>query len=450
MDAEQCLRELAGEMPDRSPRGLTETVFRMIRGGMIQPGDRLPTVRATATHLGMSPSSVAEAWRTMLDAQAIETRRRGGTFVVGPPTPVTPERYERLLESARGMAELGRPSADPLLWPDPTRAFAWAVERSLAAEQGPIPMTPELHDAVLPSWPFTPGGLMATNGGLDGLALALRTLVAPGERVLVAEPTEIIVLDLLDSMRCLTVRVPHDEHGPRPDALARELASDPPVFIHQSGPGSPLGRSTSTARTAELAAVLKGHSTHVVELSPYPYLAAGGTPSIGAVLPDKVVHIRWYGRSHGADILVGVVGGNRDLLRQMWLIRGYQAQWTSRYLQNALAYLLTDEAAIATVDEARQVYDRRREGLVAALARAGISSRSDAGTSVWIPVPDEDSAWIHLAKRGYAAQRGSDFHVDGSTEPHLRVSIATYRDDLDALAQALIETCAKADPFPSA
>ena len=450
MDPEQILRELGTEMPDRSARGLAETVFRMVRAGVLQSGDRLPTVRTTAAHLGMSPSSVAEAWRTMLDAQAIETRRRGGTFVVGPPTPATPERYERLLESARGMAELGRPSADPHLWPDPAEAFAFAVEHvRVEAENDPIPMTPILYDAVRPSWPFEPGALMATNGGLDGLALALRTLVAPGERVLVAEPTEIIVLDLLDSMRCMAVPIPHDEHGPRPDALARELASDPPVFIHQSGPSSPLGRSTTKARMQELAAVIKGHPTHVVEMCPHPYFTTQ-TPSVGAWLPQQVLHVRWYGRSHGADILVGVVGGDREVLRRMWLMRGYQAQWTSRYLQNALAYLLTDEPAIATVDEARKVYDQRRQGLVAALARAGIVSKSNAGTSVWIPVPNEDSAWMHLAQRGYAAQRGADFHLEGPSEPHLRVSIASYRDDLDALARTLIEAGTRADPFPSA
>lgn len=449
MDAEQTLRELAQEMPDRSARGLAETIFRMIRSDILRPGDRLPTVRTTAAHLGMSPSSVAEAWRTMLDAQAIQTKRRGGTFIVGPPTPATPERYERLLESARGMAELGRPSADPHLWPDATEAFAFAVEQVRAdAENDPVPMTPSLYEAVRPSWPFEPGALMATNGGLDGLALALRTLVAPGERVLVAEPTEIIVLDLLDSMRCMAVPIPHDEYGPRPDALARELANDPPVFIHQSGPSSPLGRSTTKARMQELAAVVKGHPTHVVEMCPHPYFATA-TPSMGSALPEQVVHVRWYGRSHGADILVGVVGGNRDLLRRMWLMRGYQAQWTSRYLQHALAYLLTDEQSIATVDQARQVYDQRRQGLVAALARAGIVSRSNAGTSVWIPVPDEDSAWMHLAQRGYAAQRGGDFHLDAGGDPHLRVSIAFYRDDLDALARTLIEACTRADPFPA-
>lgn len=447
MNVDQCLRELIQEVPDRSPRGLAETVFRMIRSGQLRTGDRLPTVRTTAAHLGMSPSSVAEAWRTMLDAQAIETRRRGGTFVVGPPTPATPVRYEKLLESARGMAELGRPSADPLLWPDPERAFAWSVAESRVIEHQPIPITPALHDAVRPSWPFTPGALMATNGGLDGLALALRTLVAPGERVLVSDPTEIIVLDLLDSMRCLAVPIPHDEHGPRPDVLARELASDPPLFIHQSGPSTPLGRTTSKSRMGELAAVIKGHPTHVVELCPYPYFTEEITPSIGWSLPDQVVHLRWYGRSHGADILVGVAGGPREVLRRMWLVRGYQAQWTSRYLQNALAYLLTDAEAVETVETAGQVYDRRREGLVSALARAGIESRSDSGTSVWIPVPDEDAAWLSLAQQGYAAQRGSDFYVEQSPQPHLRISIASYRDDLDALAQALIRACTRADPF---
>lgn len=448
MEPEECLSALATSMPDRSAQGLAETLLRLIRNGQLQAGDRLPTVRRVAAYLRMSPSSVAAGWRILLDAHAIETRRRGGTFVLGSPTPVSLPRYERLLTNLRGRADLGRLSSDPSLWPSPARAFAWSVQETMAEDHLPTPITPALLKAALPIWPYRPPALMATDGGPEGLAIALRALVMPGERVLVSDPTESVLLDRLELMRCVVVPIPHDDDGPRVDVLARELEKDPPVFIHSSGPQSPLGRVTSQARMNEIAAVIEPHQTTVIEISLYPAFMTSATPTVGMVLPDRVVHVCWYGRSHGLDILVGLVAADPEVLRKMWVIRGYDgAQWTSRYLQNALAFMLTDEVSIDAVDHARRTYDQRRDALVARLAKAGIVCKSNAGTSAWVPVPDEESAWQFLAQCGYAVQRGSDLHVTGKGDPHLRISIGNYREDVEELADRLIQATVIADPF---
>ena len=50
-------------------------------GGELPAGTRLPTVRAVARELGISPTTVSEAWRSLARAGAIQTRGRSGTFV---------------------------------------------------------------------------------------------------------------------------------------------------------------------------------------------------------------------------------------------------------------------------------------------------------------------------------------------------------------------------------
>ncbi|WP_265520593.1 GntR family transcriptional regulator [Oerskovia flava] len=44
-------------------------------------GDRLPTIRALATDLGVAPGTVARAYRELEGAGTIVTRRRAGTVV---------------------------------------------------------------------------------------------------------------------------------------------------------------------------------------------------------------------------------------------------------------------------------------------------------------------------------------------------------------------------------
>src|SRR5262249_27784713 len=73
-------------------------VSRLITSGALAPGDRLPTVRELAHRLGISPTTVGVAWRTLADVGAIDARGRRGTFVVAAPRPFSPPRYRRVTE----------------------------------------------------------------------------------------------------------------------------------------------------------------------------------------------------------------------------------------------------------------------------------------------------------------------------------------------------------------
>lgn len=442
MEQTDALDLIVGNLPDRSTRGLVETMLSLIRDGSLAPASQLPTVRAIAARSGISTSAVADAWRTLVAARAIETHRRGGSLVIGPPTPVHPQRYERLLKDiSLAGADLSRTATDATLWPDPVPAFSWAAGLVSNRSTWPIPITDELYDAVSPSWPSQAESLIAVNGGLEGLTLALRSRVTPGDRVLVEEPTEIIVLDVIESLGCTAVGIPCDDRGPVPEALADEAYADAPVFILQSGPTSPTGRMTDQARMDELAAVLGARHTSVIECCANAYTTAEVIPTLGTLLPERVMHVRWYGRAFGSEILVGVAGGPTAWVDQMWLVRGYHCQWTSRFLQNALAYLLTDREARAQVDRGREEYNRRRSALVAELRRHGVRSESSHGTSVWIPVPHEDHVRVHLAREGFAVQGGTDFFVRSDAPPHVRISVAGLSDDIERIAELVAAAC---------
>lgn len=436
MEQADALETILDCLPDRSTRGLVETMLSLVRDGTLPPGEQLPTVRAIAARSGISTSAVADAWRILVAARAIETSRRGGSRVIGPPTPVYPQRYERLLKdiSVAG-TDVSRAATDALLWPNPVAAFAWAAGLESNRTTWPVPITEELFDAAAPSLPFAAESLLAVNGGLEGFTLALRSLVTPGDRVLVEEPTEIILLDVIESLGCSAVGIPCDDRGPLPSALAAPELAEAAVFVMQTGPTSPTGRMTDSARMNELVEVLRTRHTNIIECCPNPYATAEVIPSMGASLPDRVMHVRWYGRAFGSDILVGIAAGPSRWVNQMWLLRGYHCQWTSRFLQNALAFMLTDEESLHQVDMARREYDSRREALVSALAGHGITSISTHGTSVWIPVPREEQVRMLLAREGFAVQGGADFYVRADSPPHVRISVGELSDSIDRVAE---------------
>lgn len=62
-------------------------VVAHVAAGRLRPGDRLPTIRALATDLGLAPGTVARAYRELELAGVVTTRRRTGTVVADDAAP---------------------------------------------------------------------------------------------------------------------------------------------------------------------------------------------------------------------------------------------------------------------------------------------------------------------------------------------------------------------------
>ncbi len=60
---------------------IRDRIGHLAAGGDLQPGDRLPTVRALAAQLDLAPNTVARAYRELEQAGVVETRGRHGTFL---------------------------------------------------------------------------------------------------------------------------------------------------------------------------------------------------------------------------------------------------------------------------------------------------------------------------------------------------------------------------------
>ncbi|MBD5786729.1 GntR family transcriptional regulator [Cellulosimicrobium terreum] len=56
-------------------------VLEHVAAGRLVVGDRLPTIRALATDLGLAAGTVARAYRELEASGAVTTRRRAGTVV---------------------------------------------------------------------------------------------------------------------------------------------------------------------------------------------------------------------------------------------------------------------------------------------------------------------------------------------------------------------------------
>ena len=66
-----------------------------VLGGILKPGDQLPTVRALASELRVNFNTVARAYRLLDEARIISTQQGRGTYITEIPPPEVTERLRR-------------------------------------------------------------------------------------------------------------------------------------------------------------------------------------------------------------------------------------------------------------------------------------------------------------------------------------------------------------------
>ena len=74
---------------------IVNQVQTQLAGGMLKPGDQLPTVRALAEELRVNFNTVARAYRILDEARIISTQQGRGTFITEIPPPNITEKLRR-------------------------------------------------------------------------------------------------------------------------------------------------------------------------------------------------------------------------------------------------------------------------------------------------------------------------------------------------------------------
>ncbi len=415
-----------------SPTGIAAAIHRLIRSGALTSGDRLPTVRALASALGVSPSTVSEAWQALGAVGAVQARGRARTFVSAVPEPTTPRRFLGIsgAPGAEGI-DLSTGTPDPDLLPSLREALQRVTEGSehwTTTYLDPA-VLPALGEHLATTWPFRAESLTVVDGALDALSRIVDLQVHLGDRVIVEDPGFPPLLDMLERAGAELMPVAMDDDGIVVDALAEALTLDPVAVFLQPRAQNPTGTSMSVERAATLADLVRGTKILVVEDDHSGDIATGEDVSIGVHLPAQVVHIRSYSKSHGPDLRIAAVGGTADIIEPLRARRLLGPAWTSRLLQSVLLELLTDSAAIGAVTRARSAYAMRSLAFRAGLNSLGVHTTTGDGINVWVEVADERAALLSLAAQGIKVAPGSPFQVASWATDHVRVTSGLLHEE---------------------
>ena len=432
-----------------SARRIAAAIGRMIRAGSLPVGARLPTIRELSGALGVSPTTVSEAWRSLTAVGAIEPHGRNGTCVRHPTGPGAPRRYRRITEGPGHFGlDLSSGTPDPALLPELGPLFSRVSRQSLTSSYLDHPVLPELEQQLIASWPFTPEAVTVVNGAMDGLDRVCRQVLRLGDRVVVEHPTFAPLLDLLELLGCEVIGVELDDEGPVVDGLRQALGHEPRAVFLQPRAHNPSGISITARRAAELADLLSSTAAILVEDDHTNVVSSSALVSLGAWFPDRTIHIRSYSKSHGPDLRLAALGGAGDIVTGVTNRRLLGPGWSSRILQALLLELLRDPGTVDVLAAARSAYARRRATVSKVLAHHQVPVTGGDGINLWMQVDDERAAVVALAARGIGVAPGAPFMVNPDRD-HLRVTVGLLDGDDDHVADVAEQLATAAGHAPA-
>ena len=432
---------------------LSDAVRVLVIDGRVPIGVRLPAERGLAEALGVSRTTVANAY-ARLRSDGFLVSLRGSGSVVHLPRDLAgrpdPERLGGVVEG--DLLDLRKAAMHAA--PEVADAVERAVRHVPAALAGIGYDTvgdPGLRAAIADRYterglPTDPSQVVVTIGAQHAIALLARVLVRRGDAVLVESPTYPHAHEAFREAGGRLVGVPVDAYTGW-DASALEAAlrrTAPAVAYVMPELHNPTGATMSDATRERLLAVAASTGTVVVADETMGELRIDGVPSAPLAVADPsgaaVVMIGSAAKAFWGGLRIGWIRAAPDLLQRLLLARPTGDLGTPVLDQLVARELVPRTAAVL---EARRTFLRAgRDDVVAALRTRlpewDVPSPA-GGLTTWVGLGRPVSSALVLAARaeGVLLASGGVFGPDGGFERFLRVPYTMGAADRERLVDVL-------------
>jgi len=437
-----------------------EAVRAKIASRALGAGDRLPSVRRFAATMGVSPSTVVEAYGRLEAEGVIRARRGSGFYVTGADLP------------PRTLAESGTPrerSVDPF-WVSrqsldadasvPKPGCGWLpadwmphaalrkglrslgrADGALLADYGSTRGSPALRRLLLGRFAdegiaATADQVMLTGSGTQAIDLICRLLLRPGDAVLVDDPCYFNFQALLRAHPVRVVGVPFTPSGPDVAAFEKAVAEEAPrLYITNSALHNPTGATLSPQVAHRVLGIATAHGLTIVEDDIFADFEPAPSPRL-AILDglDRVIRIGSFSKTLSASVRCGYIAARTDWIESLVDLQiATNFAGPSPIASELIAGVLAGGGYRRHMDELRRRLTRAREEVAEKLAAQGIAPwiMPRGGFYLWCRLPGEaDSSEIARScmEEKVVLAPGNVFSVSLSATSFMRFNVAQMAD----------------------
>ncbi|RZU00703.1 PLP-dependent aminotransferase family protein [Rivibacter subsaxonicus] len=429
-----------------------------IRERLMAPGARLPSVRECAQQHGVSPHTVVAAYDQLLAQGLVEARAQRGFYVRAPATPTrraaapasSPAATRPPIDATaliRGMfqREGAKPSPGlgilPPDWLD-LPALAGALRKAssitnlgaLSLQYGDPAGDLRLREALTHKLrefgvQAAASQIISSVGATHGLDIVSRTLLQPGDAVLVDEPGWAVEFARLQRLGMRILPVPRDAEGPDLAVMQRLIeAHKPRMYVTVSVLHNPTGGHLSLARAHRLLTLAQEADLWIVEDDTYAWLAPPHLPRLAALDGlQRTLYVSGFSKVLAPSWRVGFIAAPPALVDALVDTKLLGTLSSPALLEHAVAILLEQGALRRHAERLRERLDGARARTLHLLEAAGCRAVTPPqGLFAWIDVgADTDRLAPTLLDAGWLTAPGSLFHADRRATTLMRVNVAS-------------------------
>jgi len=258
----------------------------------------------------------------------------------------------------------------------------------------------------------TPDGLIVTTGSQQALDLIGKTMISPGDKVIVEAPTFLATIQCFRLYGAQVIGAPIDAHGVDVDKLEALMAEHKPRLVYLiPNFGNPSGATLSLERRKRILELAVRTGTLVVEDDPYGelYFDQAPPPSLLALsdnVPgsrDWLAHCGSFSKILSPGLRVGWLIAPAALLAKAVMCKQFSDAHTSNLTQAICAHYLTLNRLNDTLAVVRKTYAERARVMAQCL-------QSDLGTAIDFNAPQGGMFfWARLTGANGQMANANDF-----------------------------------------
>lgn len=291
--------------------------------------------------------------------------------------------------------------------------------------------------------------LIVTTGSQQALDLIGKTMISPGDKVIVEGPTFLATIQCFRLYGAELISAPVDGHGVKTDELEALIAQHQPKFVYLIPTfGNPSGALLSAERRKQVLQMAVKHQTLIVEDDPYGDLYFDETPppsllAMSDDVPgsrDLLVHCGSLSKVLSPGLRVGWMIAPAELLAKATMCKQFSDAHTSTFAQATAAQYLLSGRMPETLDKVRSVYAQRAQTMGDALRRelgdAVAFVQPQGGLFVWArltgaggKVNDGNLYAKRAIEQGVAFVPGTPFFCANPDHATFRLSFATVGEE---------------------
>lgn len=280
--------------------------------------------------------------------------------------------------------------------------------------------------------------VLVTVGVSQALDLSMRSLLDPGDEVIVPEPTYVSYVPCVTLAGGVAVTVPtHMENGfrVRPQDIEDRVTPRTKAIL-MGYPNNPTGAVMPRRELEAIADIAKRHDLFVVSDEIYERLVYGTEHTCFASLPgmaERTVHLSGFSKSYAmTGWRVGYACSHPEIIEAMMKVHQYVTMCAPTMSQAAAVEAL--RRGEQEVQDMTASYDRRRRYIVSAFNDMGLDCFEPKGAFYAFPsirstgMTSDDFVERLLIEEKVAAVPGSAFGACG--EGHIRCCYATSMEEI--------------------